>query len=240
MEAQRRGFPSREGWTIERAEELLGSLTGVVSVRVVARPGGEIDEIHVLTTREVSPKQTVRNVESALLAHFDLEIDHRKVSVAQTDHAEGEALAQTVRLHPEPARKEGRILFVGHRVESERSHRVRVRVAVEWDGETYEGEASGADLPRSRYEAMADATLRAIESAVSAAREADANSVALSLDGIKLVDAFDRKFVLVAVHALHGRDVTALSGASTLDDNSDRAVILATLQATDRWIRGRV
>jgi hypothetical protein len=87
---------------------------------------------------------------------------------------------------------------------------------------------------------MADATLRAIESAVSAAREADANSVALSLDGIKLVDAFDRKFVLVAVHALHGRDVTALSGASTLDDNSDRAVILATLQATDRWIRGRV
>src|SRR5688572_4042393 len=74
----------RVRWTIEDAERLLLSLPGVVSARVVARPGGEVEEIHLLTTMEVKPKQTVRNVESALLASLDLHVDHRKISVAQT------------------------------------------------------------------------------------------------------------------------------------------------------------
>ena len=77
-------------WSIEGAEALLNSLKGVVSARVVARPGGVIEEIHLLTEGDVQAKQSVRNVESALLAHFGLKIDHRKVSVAQTG-AEQEA-----------------------------------------------------------------------------------------------------------------------------------------------------
>ena len=81
------GPPGRlreEGWSVERAEELVRTLPGVVSVRVVANLDREVEEIHVLTTEEVGPKQTVRNVESALLAHLDKVIDHRTISVAQT------------------------------------------------------------------------------------------------------------------------------------------------------------
>ena len=63
-------MPSDEGWTIARAEKLLNSLVGVVSARVVARPGGSVEEIHLLATRDLTPKQIVRNVESALLARF--------------------------------------------------------------------------------------------------------------------------------------------------------------------------
>jgi len=245
VEAHKRGSASPRGWTIEGAEQLLGTLNGVVSVRVVARPGGEIDEIHVLTTRELNPKQTVRNVESALLAQFDLSLDHRKISVAQTDQqsASGAAVIEApVRLFQDESQDEGnRILFVGHRIESERSHRVRVRVSVEWNDGRFEGEATGADLPRPRLEALAEATLRSIETAIASEPEEDDSGpvVALSLDGIKVVDAFDKQFVLVAVHALHGREIVSLAGASAVDDSSDRSVILATLQATDRWIRGR-
>src|SRR5690348_8457886 len=68
----RASSPKRANWTIGGAEELLQSLPGVLSARVVAKPGGEVEEIHLLTTTEVSPKATVRNVESALLAHYDL------------------------------------------------------------------------------------------------------------------------------------------------------------------------
>ena len=75
---------SGKGWSVERAEELLCSLNGVVSARVVGKPGAEVEEIHLLTTEEVGPKQTVRNVESALLAEFGLSVDHRRISVAQT------------------------------------------------------------------------------------------------------------------------------------------------------------
>jgi len=76
--------PEQGGWTIQRAEDLLASLPGILSVRIVARPGGDIEEIHLLTTTEVAAKQTVRNVESALKARFHLEVDHRKISVAQS------------------------------------------------------------------------------------------------------------------------------------------------------------
>jgi hypothetical protein len=69
---------------IARAEELLATLPGVVSVRIEATHDGEVEAIHVLTSVEVAPKQTVRNIESALMAHLGMRVDHRKVSVATT------------------------------------------------------------------------------------------------------------------------------------------------------------
>src|SRR5690606_14510856 len=97
------------------------------------------------------------------------------------------------------------------------------------------------DLPRTRLETVAHATLRGLEAAVAASRneEHDERSIALALDGVKLVDAFEQTYALVAVHAIGGREVIRLSGAAIVDGPPDRAVILATLQATDRWVRGR-
>ena len=46
---------------------------------------GTVEEIHILTTTEVTPKQTVRNVESALIAHLGMRVSHKKISVATSD-----------------------------------------------------------------------------------------------------------------------------------------------------------
>ena len=223
-------------WSIEGAEALLNSLRGVVSARVVARPGGVIEEIHLLTEGDVQAKQSVRNVESALLAHFGLKIDHRKVSVAQTG-AEQEAAVEAFGVL-EGRGADRRFLFLTHRVDTERGHRVRIAVTVEWDGEQYEGEATGADVFRARLETTAAATLAAIGKAIVAF--IGEGEVALSVDGVKTVDAFDGQFILVVIHAIHGRSITALAGAAAVEDTADRAVILGTLQAADRWVRGRI
>lgn len=258
MGAQSQNQP--QGWTIEGAERLLSTLTGVVSARVVAKAGGEIEEIHLLTTEEVSPKQTVRNVESALLAQLDLTVDHRKISVAQTkapvvplrsvpveepppapsasDYQPGAAGAPGARALLAPP--ETRVLFAGHEMEAERGHRVRFRVGLEWDGERYEGEATGTDLPRARLEIVAQATLRSIESVLAGPEPSPGQDPTLSLDGVKLVDAFDRQYVMVGVHAITPRKLTVLVGAAPVEDSPDRATILATLQAADRWVRGRL
>lgn len=238
--------PSGSRWTIHGVEKLLGSLTGVVSVRLVAKPGSDIEEIHLLTTEEVTPKQTVRNVESALLAHFDLEIDHRKISVAQTKNppasvpepaaANGAPVKSVIR--PLPTSAESRLLFLGHQVETQRSQRVRMVVTLEWQGERFEGEAGGPDVARGRLDTIAHATLGAVESAMSATE--GSGDFALTLDGVKVMNAFDRDYVLVAVHAVSGRQVTHLAGSAVLEDTADKAVIMATLQATDRWVRGRM
>ncbi len=207
-------FEERASWTIQEAERLLQSLQGVVSVRIVARPGGVVEEIHLLTTTDVKPKQTVRNVESALLAHFDLAVDHRKISVAQTQEPTAELPEPElpIQIVPEPRAHEGRVLFYGHSMESERE--------------------------RLKLEAVATATIRAIEQAISKNMEEGRHQPSLSVDGVKVVDAFDRRFVLVAIHAISGRDHVRLAGTNIADESSDRAAILATLQATDRWVRG--
>lgn len=264
----------------------MKSLTSVISVRVVSRPGGGVDEVHVLTTTEVTPKQTVRNVESALLAQFDLAVDHRKISVAQTtavpeEPSEPVELEEIVpisarrtmgrpdraprsfdpfdepvppvatELAPEPqpveppvqraeakSLPEGRILFLGHSIESLRSQRLNMKVALEWRGKKLVGEASGADLARSRLEGFASATLHAVEAALDPTLpEDEREQIALTLDGVQTVEVFDRQFVLVAVSALLGQKITHLTGAAAVEDSGDRAVILATLQATDRRVR---
>ena len=232
-------------WTIQEAERLLTSLQGVVSARIIARPGGSVDEIHMLTTTQVKPKQTVRNVESALLAQLDLSVDHRKISVAQTTEIvqatlPAKAAPPPVQIMPDPelTARESRLLFYSHQVETERSNLVKHRVEIEWQGERYVGEASAADLPRPKLEAVADATLQAVEKALQERMGDGRRAVTLSLDGVKIVDAFDRKFVLVAIHAISGRDVARLAGTTVTDESTDRAAILATLQATDRWVRG--
>jgi hypothetical protein len=234
----------RARWTIQEAERLLLSLPGVVSARVVARPGGDVDEVHLLTTTEIKPKQTVRNVESALLARLDLQVDHRKISVAQTstERAANPPPApepeRALQIVPGPKPYESRLLFYGHQVESERSNQVKHKVEIEWRGERYTGTASAADLPRAKLEAVAEATLRAVEAALQENLDEKRTAPTLSLDGVKIVEAFDRKFVLVAVHAIAGRDVSRLAGTHVADESTDRAAILATLQATDRWVRG--
>ena len=69
---------------LRRAEELIATLPGVLSVRIVPGETGAVDEIHVLTTDAVPPKATVRNIESALIAQLGMRVNHRKISIATT------------------------------------------------------------------------------------------------------------------------------------------------------------
>ena len=71
-------------WGVRRAENLLTSLEGILSARVVTTPLGEVSKGHILAQAGLAPKQLVRNIESALLAQLGLKIDHRKISIAQT------------------------------------------------------------------------------------------------------------------------------------------------------------
>ena len=64
---------------LKKAEELLSTLQDVVSARIVADASGGVDSIHVLVMGTTTPKQVVRNIESALMAQLGMRIDHRKI-----------------------------------------------------------------------------------------------------------------------------------------------------------------
>ncbi|MCU0620355.1 MAG: hypothetical protein MUC69_02495 [Gemmatimonadales bacterium] len=213
-------------WGVRRAEQLLTSLEGVLSARLVTTPLGEVSEVHVLAQAGLQPKQLVRNIESALLAHLGLKVDHRKISIAQTAEVKPiEALERDVVRERSLQRA---ILFEGVSVQSaRRPHRVVVQVSLASQGVVEVEEEEAADTPRARVEAAARAALSAVDKLLG--------DHSLALEGARLVREFDREFVFVAAQGLSGRDSLLLTGTAEIRESAERAAVFAVMDATNRW-----
>ena len=234
---------------IKRAEELLLTLPGVVSARIVAAPSGAVDEIHLLTSDEVQPKSTVRNVESALLAHLGMRVSHKKISVAITNEPSmrqsGEFASVTgahtgkqapvaapapvtppVAVDEVPKR---RLYFEDVEVRRSRTRGVACRVTLRKGEDQFVGESEGLEGERQRIELASRAALAAIASAEGGTR-------ILGLEGCKVLDAFERQFVFVGVTARFGRDTQLLTGSAEVKESPEQSAVLAVLDATNRWV----
>jgi hypothetical protein len=240
---------------IKRAEELILTLPGVISVRIIAGDSGAIDQIHVLTTAELTPKQMVRNIESALIAHLAMRIDHRKISVATTSETKPKLLGEEARppsvpgapvepgQQPQqqrsvpqgsaPSPRTGpfarRLYFEDVEVRGSRSKGLSCRVTLRKGNASFIGEALGIEGDRSRVELAARATLLAIA-------DAEDREGQLGVQGVKVFDAFDRTFVFVAVSVRSGRENKVLTGSVEMRESAESAGVLAVLDATNRWI----
>lgn len=127
----------------------IEQVRGVLASRVVA-DNGTISEVHILADTGRSAKQIVRDVESVCAALFDLELDHRKVSVALIHQPQ----AQRRRFRRPEVR--------GMRVETE-GRRIRVHVTLGVGETTYEGSAEGFGGTDHRYRVAAIAALDALQ-----------------------------------------------------------------------------
>jgi len=217
-------------WGVRRAENLITSLKGVLSARVVVNPVGEITEIHVLTHSGFTPKQVVRDVESALMAQLSIKVDHRKISVAQTADVQPIAALEDEAVRARANQRA--VVFREIEVRpTDRAHRVLVKVKLAFGDKEAEAEEQGTDTERNRVEAAARAAAQALEELLPD------NSVAL--EGVVLVEAFDRRLVMAAVHGLGKREAQLLTGTAEIRESPERAAVLAVLDATNRWADAR-
>ncbi len=238
------GEPSIAGTVlpIQRAEELLGTLPGVLNVRIISDASGEVSEVHVLTTTSVSPKQTVRNVESALLAQLGMRVSHKKISVATSEGPAADAI-RAARMTPpigislpllpdEPPMAKStkrRLYFEDVEVRRSRASGISCRVTIRQGDDVFVGEASGMESDRLRLDTASRA-------AIAAVQQADAGGRALVFEGAKLIEAFDREFVFVALTTRFGRESALLTGSAEVKDGVETASVLAVLDATNRWV----
>jgi hypothetical protein len=224
---------------LKKAEELLSTLQDVVSARIVADPSGGVDSIHVLVMGTTTPKQVVRNIESALMAQLGMRIDHRKISVATTvrrpvTNPEGEPMAEPkLESKLESAGPGGgrALYFEDVEVRGSRAKGVSCRVTLRRGKEQFVGEAEGFESERSRVEIAARA-------AVAAIALCDGGELKLSFEGAKVIDAFDRQLVLVGVLVHQGRSNILLTGSCEVKESLETASALAVLNATNRWVEG--
>jgi hypothetical protein len=219
---------------VRRAENLLTSLEGILSARVVTTPLGEVSEVHVLAQSGLQPKQLVRNIESALLAQLGLRVDHRKISIAQTAEVKPlEALEQSA-VREQALRRavlfENLTVAPGHR-----PHRIGIQVTLSYRGQTEMASEESSDTPRSRVEAAAKAAVTVLDRLL-----ADVSAtVALGLEGARIVEAFERQFAFGGGPGLGGRDSLLLTGSAEIKESAERAAVFAVLDATNRWTEMR-
>lgn len=221
-------------WGLTQVERLLSGLTGVGSLRIVPDGHGGIDEVHVVSDGTKGPKQIVRNIESALLAEFGLQIDHRKISVAPVkeaaapDISAGRAAAAAPPAPDETAEAAPRILLESLQIDRKAGQRVACKVVLREDEETFEGEAEGPDFSQSRLEVAARALLEALN-------QSTMEDISLRLEGIQRTDAFGKDLVLALVQGQERRRSVTLPGVGLVEDSAEEAAVLACLQATNRW-----
>jgi len=245
---------------IKRAEELILTLPGVISARIIAGDSGAIDQIHVLTTAELTPKQMVRNIESALIAHLAMRIDHRKISVATTSETKPKLLPEEAKLAGgaggggggaqapvAPPEQQNRAGQPGS-APSTRTGPFARRLYfedVEVRGSRSKGLSCRVTLRKGNSSFIGE-TLGiegdrsrvelAARATLLAIADADNREGQLAVQGVKVFDAFDRTFVFVAVSVRSGRESKVLTGSVEMRESAESAGVLAVLDATNRWI----
>ncbi len=202
-------------WSATQIEATLRELKGVCGARVVADEKGIIQEIHLLVEGDRNPKQVVRDVESALMAHFGVNIDHRKVSVAQKSVGRGYTSA--------------RLRWLDLQIVQEGT-RATVTVFVERGGQVYRGVASGVRVSTQLPRLVAAATLRAVESAHGLHERFGLEDVSTNT----VLAGYPVAVVLVSAVRDNGEDL--LVGSALVRQDPYRAIGLATLDAVNRRV----
>lgn len=193
-------------------KELVTRLPGVLGAEFSVE-GGAVREVHILSDQSRSPKQIVRDVQSALLAKYQVELDHRVVSVAQIPRSS---------LQEQPRRLRCEQLELSTSREGAAACVLLVR-----GGEHYMGRATGDLTMGGRMRTIAQAAVDALNQLLDA-------GYAFSLEEVRRADMAGRQAVLVGLRLKSGGGSEALLGACYEGEDPNFSVALATLDAVNR------
>ena len=211
---------------LTRLEEELRRVPGVRHARVAG--DGEPSEIHIVASRERSPKQLVRDVQSLASAGFGMPIDHRIVSIVQLEDEDArEAPTPSVTSAPTPAAPRRAVL--DRVILVTKAGMSWIKVVLEWpDGSTSDGLSTAE---RSRDARARSAVVAGLQALASALDEAGAT---VEIQHVLLQRAGADDSVMVrGTHSVGGA-VTQVAGSAIVHDDVSTAAVHALLQALNR------
>jgi len=204
---------SEKTLTGDKSAEVEGAINqveGVISSKVVWDEG-EISEIHVLSGKDRNAKQLVRDIETILQVRAGINIDHKKISIAQVSQEK-----QTV-FRPKLAN-----------VSVEVSDLTAVaKVAIRYGNETYMAAAEGAKSEKNILRLAAQATLLALEQAARA-------EIKFAVDQVMVIPFEISQLISVAVTAVSPGSEENLLGSAYVQGNPREAACKAALDAVNR------
>ena len=199
---------------MELIENNLEKLDSVISCKIILGENDIVDEIHIVSNGKINPKQLSRNIQSILIASHNLNIDYKKISIAQiTDKTLGKV--------------ENRLKIKGLSFNNEGS-KASVKVALKNSADTYETSLMGINSVRNIERMLVDATLKNIEEALG-------YEDTFILEDVRTIPVSSEKAVVVVVMCMVEDMEQKLCGSCLVKTDYKEAIVKATLDAVNRY-----
>jgi len=200
---------------IKGIEQLIRQIKSVISCKIVVDDDDNIREIHILSDTSRSPKQLSRDIQSSLISMYGLNIDHKKISIAQIDDRSiGD---KSFRL---------KVKSIEY---STNGTKANGKVTLEKNDEIFEGEYSGVNSKNNSQRIVANATLKAVEKFL----EID---YSLLFEDIKEIQLAGKDAIVIAIAFISEYGEQIFSGCSFVNSDKREAVVKATLDAINRRV----
>ena len=219
-------------------EESIRQIAGVRAVSVVTDAQAQPREVHVLAAPGRPAKQIVRDVQSLAMAQFDIDLDHRIVSVVQIEdeasHETGTAddfieLADPAAVAAEEVLDEieaqARPVITEIGVRSTGAE-IEVEVRLELDEDTFVGIERGAAAASARPRLVASATVSALDELLG---------VPAAVESAAVVETGTHSVALVVLTLSVPRvGAQSVAGSAVVRGDETDAVARAVLAAVNR------
>lgn len=199
----------------EIIERNLEKIESVVSCKIILGEKDFIEEIHIVSNGSKSPKQIVRDVQSVLIATYDIQVDHKKISVA-------EIMDESLK----KAECRLKLQSVSH---DSNGTKATIKVSLSDHKNTYENILSGINSYRNIERMLVEATLKNVEDACGV-------SDTFILEDIRTIPVSTEKAVIVVVMALIDGMEKRFCGSCLIRSDFKEAVVRATLDAVNRYV----
>jgi hypothetical protein len=206
--------------TSEQWEQALRQIKSVTAVRINVNNQGEIEEIHILAGAGRNPKQIVRDIESTLEAQFGIQVDHKKISVAQVEEEQERVISLTEFSRPK---------LVGISLKTA-GGKAEVRVELLIGEKIIEGVALGPSSSYNRPRLFVEATIKALAPLAT-------DNYLFVMEDVKITHLAKQHIALVSVTLMNAGGEQSLAGCAYVKNDDREAVVKATLDAVNRKIR---
>ncbi|KAB3532444.1 hypothetical protein F8154_11910 [Alkaliphilus pronyensis] len=199
--------------TVNDVEGILNSIPGVLSTKIVFNDNEDIEELHVIATTSRNPKQISRDIQSIIFTKFNLDFDHKKISIAQID-----ALEKI---------KADRRIEIDEIFYTVNGNELKVGVKLKRNETVYTGVDESLNTTNNSYRVIVNATLKAIQQLVS-------EYCFFTAEDVEIINIGKKEVAIVAVCCISGSHEEMLVGTATIKGDLRTAIVKSTLDAVNR------
>ncbi len=196
-------------------ESFLTNLKSIMSCKIVVDNKDEIKEIHILSDSSRNSKQISRDIQSVLVSKFNLNIDYKKISIAQID--------KNLSLNTE-------FRLVQRATSFESSDgKICIEIKLQWQNEEFTGQAEGVKSDSNIFRVAVRAALKAVENAVGIRN-------CFVLEDLKTSVLAEKDVILVAVSFVIDGQEQMFCGSAFVGTDRIETAVKAALDAINRRV----